>query len=113
MAQHNKVCQACGELGHSKFYCKKRKRKAIPRQSAKEADYQGWKEAIARPYLIAVDGNICQCCKRAARPGEKLDIEHELTKGSRPDLKRDLSNLRLYCRYPCHILKTDGIPCVH
>lgn len=73
---------------------------------------QVWKETIARPYLIKRDGNFCKCCKRQAYEGEKLDIEHKLTKGSRPDLKAKLTNLRLYCR-DCHRNRTDHIECSH
>jgi hypothetical protein len=76
-------------------------------------NYQQWKEEIARPFLIKRDGNRCSCCLRPARTNEKLDIEHTKTKGSRPDLKRDLRNLSLMCRIPCHRNKTDDIACEH
>jgi hypothetical protein len=89
------------------------RKKRIRQQSDKEKDYQVWKETVARPYLIERDGNKCGCCERPAYPNEKLDIEHELGKGSHPELKRELSNLRLYCRFPCHRKKTDHIPCLH
>lgn len=111
--QANKTCHSCGERGHSQFYCKTRRRKSINQQSEKELGYQLWKELEARPYLIERDGNACQCCGRAAHTGEKLDIEHEKGKGSHPELKRDLKNLRLYCRYPCHDNKTNNIKCLH
>jgi 5-methylcytosine-specific restriction endonuclease McrA len=84
----------------------------IKQQSAKEKQYQVYKESEMRPAVIARDGNNCYCCTRPAYPGEKLDLEHTLTKGSRPDLKRDIANIKLYCR-PCHNNKTDHRPCPH
>jgi hypothetical protein len=36
MAQSNKVCSICGELGHSKFYCKKKPAKLIKRSAIKQ-----------------------------------------------------------------------------
>lgn len=81
--------------------------------SANEAQYQIWKETVARPAIIARDGNKCSCCGRPAEAGEKLDLEHTLGKGSHPGLKRDLKNLTLMCRFPCHRNKTDGVECVH
>lgn len=106
-----KRCQVCDKRCYGNFCFLHKPRKAIPKQSDKEKQYQMWKEDIARPYLISKYGNNCFCCGRSAYPGEKLDIEHTLTKGSRPDLKRSFSNLSLYCRYPCHRNKTDGIKC--
>jgi len=50
---------------------------------------------------------------RDAYDGENLDVEHQLGKGSHPELKEDLNNLRLYCRIPCHSNKTDGKVCEH
>lgn len=81
--------------------------------STKEQEYQDYKESVLRPALIERDGNRCSCCGRPAHPNEKLDIEHTLNKGSHPELKRDLKNLHLYCRFPCHRNKTDGIQCSH
>lgn len=81
--------------------------------SDKQAEYNRWLEAVARPYLIERDGNKCSCCTRPALEGEKLDIEHTLGKGSHPELKRDLNNLTLMCRIPCHNNKTDNKPCDH
>ena len=35
MAQSNKICEICSELGHSKHYCRKRIYKSIPKISKK------------------------------------------------------------------------------
>lgn len=105
-------CKKCGSKWHYQSFCPLNRKKIKP-QSDKEISYQQWKETVARPAIIARDGNHCQCCSRPAYDGEKLDIEHEIGKGTRPDLKRDLRNLRLYCRFPCHRNKTDNKPCTH
>lgn len=110
MAKH---CLRCGKRCYGDFCFQHKSRKAIPKQSAKEIEYQTWKEEVARPHLIWRDGNKCFCCGRAAYPNEKLDIEHKLGKGTRPDLKRVLRNLRLFCRFPCHAAKTLGKVCNH
>lgn len=111
--QANKVCNVCNTLGHSGFYCKDRKFKTITKQSYKEQIYQEWKEGVARLKIIKRDGNLCQCCGRQANNEEKLDIDHIISKGSRPDLKTDLNNLQLLCRAPCHFKKTNNILCLH
>lgn len=112
MARKPVVCKHCGSKWHYSSMCPNIQ-KPIPRQSAKEISYQVWKETVARPFLTKRDGNSCHCCGRPAWEGEKLDIEHELGKGSHPELKKDLDNLRLFCRIPCHRNKTDGKPCLH
>jgi hypothetical protein len=88
-----------------------RPEKRIRQRSDKQLEYENWLEEVARPYLIAKYGNMCSCCRQYWSVRDKLDIEHTLTKGSRPDLKKDLDNLTLMCRYPCHYNKTNGIPC--
>lgn len=88
-----------------------RSTKRIKQQSDKEKQYQVYKETVIRPAVIERDGNACWCCHRPAYDSEKLDLEHTKTKGSRPDLKRDITQIRLYCRFPCHNNKTDGKPC--
>lgn len=127
-------CKYCGSLTHYSYACYTQRKpivskapktnvrtsttvlirkKRIRQQSDKERAYQIWKETVVLPYLIERDGNKCACCKRPALANEKLDIEHTLTKGSRPDLKRDLDNLSLMCRWPCHFNKTNRIVCAH
>lgn len=109
----SKECANCGSPWHYKTFCPMTKKKRPRQQSEKEQSYQAWKEEVARPAVIARDGNKCSCCNRPARPKEKLDLDHELGKGSHPELKRDINNLQLLCRFPCHRNKTDGKECVH
>lgn len=106
-----KTCTVCGKRAYSDYCILHKPRKPIPPQSAKEIDYQEWKESVARPYLIDKYGNVCSCCGKDFG-FVKLDIEHTLTKGSRPDLKRNLDNMTLMCRW-CHSRKTDGKGCLH
>lgn len=108
-----KQCIVCGKRAYSNYCVQHKPRKRIPQQSAKEMDYQYWKETEARPFLIKRDGNECHCCGRPALFSEKLDIEHTEGKGSHPERKRDLTNLRLFCRYPCHDNKTNNRECIH
>lgn len=108
-----KECAVCGSPWHYKTFCPYNKKKRPKLQSDKELDYQEWKETVARPAIIRRDGNWCFCCGRPARPSERLDLEHTQPKGSHPELKRQLTNLRLFCRYPCHFNKTNHLECLH
>lgn len=87
--------------------------KRIRRVSLKQAEFLVWIEQVARPAVIARDGNHCRCCKREAYPGEKLDLNHTEGKGAHPESKRDISKLELLCRWPCHRNFTDHIKCLH
>lgn len=119
----SKVCTVCGKRAYSDYCVTHKPRKAIiskkrPRQqSDKEKEYQVWKETVARPALIGRDGNYCSCCGRPPysdiQHDEHFDIDHIKNKGSHVALKRDLANLQLLCRWPCHSLKTDGKSCLH
>lgn len=115
----SRSCLVCGHRSYSDYCVQHKPRKPIKtnkrpkQQSDKEIEYQIWKEEVLRPLLIAKYGNRCICCNRPAFPDEKLDIEHTKGKGSHPELKRDVENLRLMCRYPCHDNKTHNRPCVH
>lgn len=88
-------------------------RKRINQVSDKQNEYHIWLEEVARPYLIERDGNACCCCCRPAKDNEKLDIEHTQGVGSHANLKKDLDNMTLMCRYPCHYNKTNHIKCRH
>jgi hypothetical protein len=85
-------------------------RKRPRQQSIKEKDYQVWLKEVARPFVIARDGDICQCCKSVHYPH---DLDHIKNKGSHPELKRSLDNLQILGRFPCHRHKTDGLTCPH
>ena len=87
-----------------------KKRKRLARVSAKQAAYEKWLINVARPYVINRDGDICRCCLRVHYPH---DLDHIIGKGTRPDLKKNLDNLQILGRFPCHRLKTDNKDCKH
>lgn len=110
-------CSVCGKRAYSEYCVQHKPRKPIrsyrrPKSvSARELDYQEWKESVARPYLISHYENRCACCDFFFGT-VKLDIDHIKNKGSHPELKRDLGNLQLLCRQ-CHARKTDRVACPH
>jgi 5-methylcytosine-specific restriction endonuclease McrA len=83
----------------------------MKRIGKKQAEYRAWLEKEARPFIIERDSNICACCGRPAYEYEKLDIDHIKGVGSHPELKRNVDNMQLLCRVPCHRRKTDHLPC--
>lgn len=79
--------------------------KKLKRPKQKGKEYERWRkfrEEVATPYLDKTYGHRCVDCG----VGGKLDIDHLITRGSRPDLKYDLQNLMYRCRM-CHIVKTN------
>ncbi len=78
-----------------------------PSQFGRRAQEQSlWIREVGRPAVIERDGETCVCCGATSN----LTVDHIKTKGSRPDLKKDIANLQLLCFY-CHRLKTDKLPC--
>lgn len=112
------TCRVCGKRAYSEYCVAHKPRKALrarvrpKKMSVKEKDYQEWKEAVARPYVVQRDNNECACCGRPAYPNEKLDLDHIKGKGSSPKDKRNLHNIQLLCR-PCHFNKTNHYRCEH
>ena len=80
----------------------------INRYGRRAQEQAEWIREVGRPTIIKRDGEICACC--GAR--DNLTVDHIKTKGSRPDLKRDINNLQLLC-FVCHRRKTDHLPCLH
>lgn len=92
-------------------------RKPLPRQTKPirqkgkvTLTYEKWRDTVARPYLDRVFGR--QCAKCGAPPpvneetGVELhhDVDHILERGSHPELRMVLSNVRYLCR-SCHSKK--------
>lgn len=119
MAQHNKICPICNELGHSKFYCKKKPfkpiavRKPLPKptkpikqKGKRTLEYEAWRDTVARPYLEKKYGLNCSWCKipPATREDSSIiyhDVDHTLPRGSHYHLRMSLANVRFLCRN-CH-----------
>lgn len=110
-----KKCNICGARSYSDYCFIHKPRKAIKRikrpiQQGKEYErYKKFRDEVAIPYLDKNFGHKCRCCGTA----ERLDVDHIHSRGSRPELKYQLSNLQWLCRSPCHRNKTDGIECLH
>ncbi len=95
-----KPCKYCGLTTHYPYQCRlnPKKPKRIRRYGKKTIAYNEWRDTIARPYLIEKYGNKCAMCGETWR----LDVDHIQKRGSHPELKMNLENVRLLCR-PCHI----------
>lgn len=81
----------------------------ISRYGRRAREQAKWIKEVGRPAVIERVGERCVCCGTRYN----LTVDHIKSKGSRPDLKRDIDNLQLLCLYPCHRNKTDHIPCLH
>lgn len=109
------LCSIC-KGAHYKTFCLRAPKKPIkvnkrPRRvSDKQAEYNEWRESVARPYLIDKYGDACSCCGQVHYPH---DIDEIKGRGSHPGLKRDLNNMQLLGRFPCHHLKTINQQCIH
>lgn len=106
-----RLCKICGTrmLAYTTLQNKCREcvltnAKPIPQRGRKARQYEVFRDKVAIPYLEKKYGRKCDHCKRENIP---LDVAHKKTRGSRPDLKFDVHNLRFLCR-PCHRLETDG-----
>ena len=80
----------------------------ISRYGHRAQDQAKWIKEIGRPELIRRYGEVCNCCGTH----DDLTVDHIKTKGSRPDLKKNIDNLQFLC-FVCHRNKTDHLTCVH
>ena len=60
--------------------------------------YGEWRDTVAIPYLTKTFGYRCVMCGST----DNLDVDHIKKRGSHPELKYSLENVRFLCR-PCHI----------
>jgi hypothetical protein len=103
------LCKSCNKEGHYKSFCTYTKRKGINPRGKEHDRWKEFRDNTAIPYLDKNFGHTCRCCG----VGGKLDVDHIHGKGSRPELKYQLSNLQYLCRHPCHFNKTNHIVCNH
>lgn len=105
MAQANKTCQKCGQLGHSKFYCRNVPRKPISQRGKEAKRWDLFRDKVAKPFLDNKFGHICNF--EGCSETKNLDVDHIKTRGAHHELKYDVKNMQYLCRYH-HSLKTDG-----
>lgn len=86
------VCLVCSKRAYSAYCTVHKPRKPISRQGK---HYNLWQKT-RREFIKRNPNNICDVCG-----GKATDIDHIKTRGSRPDLRYELSNLRWICRN-CH-----------
>lgn len=81
-----------------------KKRKPIKQKGKRTIEYEKWRDTVAKPYLDRTFGRRCADCGSA----DNLTIDHIITRGSRPDLVKELSNIQYLCG-DCHRDKTDHL----
>lgn len=126
MAQSNKTCQICGELGHSKFYCKKRILKPIKKTPIKESklhEIVGFKtkpkkpsrsklkkdlDKLVKDYVKIRDNHTCQWCGKVVS-GKSCQGSHVFSVGSCSLLQFEPLNIKVLCAY-CHRRRWHSSP---
>lgn len=93
--QYTTVQSLCGVCSFNRYF-KDKKRKPIKQRGKKTVEYEKWRDGVAIPYLNKTYGRICS--REGCKETEYLDVDHIITRGSRPDLKLELSNVRYLCR---------------
>jgi hypothetical protein len=126
MAQHNKICQICQELGHSKFYCRKKpftliakiskkrlenpKPKKAPKAIAKVgkkgkewiATSKEWKKQNPPDYqgywYCKIGGAALTDGKHDTAGGLQLNLCHDVSRARDSTLANDLNNIFPGCQ---------------
>jgi hypothetical protein len=88
-------CNYCGKRSYSEWCVSHKPRKPITKRGKRTIEYEKWRDKVAKPYL---DKQYGRKCSVAGCLNIDLDVDHIITRGSRPDLKMELSNLRYLCR---------------
>jgi len=99
------ICSNCGSNKHSSLQCFQKPRKRISQRGQKTLEYETFRDTVAIPYLDKRYGHVCSV--KGCPITENLDVDHIRGRGSHPQLKFDVMNLRYLCRLH-HSLKTDG-----
>ena len=97
--QYNTLVTICGKCAYNRYT---KPKKPINKFGKRAQEYNEWRINVAIPYLNQKFGHKCNRCGRTSN----LDVDHIKTRGSRPDLKMELTNLQWLCR-SCHIAKTQ------
>lgn len=93
----------------SKSVANPRKSKPIRQKGKRTLEYERWRDTVAKPYLDKTYGRVCSSCAGSRCGNNQLDVDHIQNRGSHPELRMELSNVRYLGRFPCHYEKTAGI----
>lgn len=114
-------CETCESLWHYTSMCPrnqkpiqtrkplKRSTKPIKQKGRETLEYERWRDEIARPHCIERDGELCQLCFGERCGNQQLDLAHIDGRGAHHEKKRNLANVRLVGRYPCHYNETNHL----
>lgn len=99
-------CKVCNKRAYSEYCYIHKPRKPIRQKGRRTLEYEQWRDNVARPYLDRTKGIACeQCFKLPPMKNEfeyyRHDVDHIEARGSNPDKKMQLSNVRYLCRI-CH-----------
>lgn len=118
MSQDNKICQICGELGHSKFYCKNKPIKPIIRKVTKQpikhtsikktvktkkpnrSKLKKDLDKLVKDSVKIRDNFTCQHCHKKVT-GTNCHGSHILPVGSHSNMQFDPRNIKVLC-FHCH-----------
>lgn len=81
-------------------------RKAIKQEGKQAETWRVFRDKVAIPYLDNKYGHICSV--RGCSETENLDVDHIKPRGSHPELRLDVKNLRYLCR--AHHIERTGVP---
>lgn len=84
----------------------KRSQKPIRQQGKEAQKWRTFRDKVAIPYLDAKYGHVCSVV--GCNETQNLDVDHIFPRGSHPELRYVVTNLRYLCR-PHHI-KVTGVP---
>lgn len=97
-------CKVCNKRSYKEYCWTHQPKKPInrlkrPRQVGKHGlKWAEFRDNVAKPYLTAKYGYKCVICGSRG----KLDVDHIKKRGSHPELRYELTNVRFLCR-KCHI----------
>lgn len=104
--QSNKICAYCLEKGHSKFYCKKRPRKAINKigkKSKKNAETTTeWRQTLGDGYWPCYLQISISCLKMINK--ETTAPEHVIPKSRGQKYAHDINQIKRACAF-CNAVK--------
>lgn len=105
--RYNTIQRLCGVCTLAKSKQNPAKpRKAIQQRGKHAKQWDTFRDKVAKPYLDNKYGRVCSVPN--CNVTDPLDVDHIKGRGSHPELRYDVNNLRYLCR-PHHIERT-GVP---